>query len=163
MSIGRAHNKSKQPQVSLNGTLLAVPTNWKGYDQLNRDNFFGMIEIKFPIELLQTNNNLSVTFPDGGGHLSSVIIVTETYEQILTNSDFTKELNQNLIAFPNPSSGLVELPLQFEGSEVLIFDRFGKMILKTKFNGNSMHLEHLDNGLYILKVENAFAKLIIAH
>ena len=49
MSIGRAHNKSKQPQVSLNGTLLAVPTNWKGYDQLNRDNFFGMIEIKFPI------------------------------------------------------------------------------------------------------------------
>ena len=68
--------------MSLNGTLLSV-ANWKGYDQLNRDNFFGMIEIKFPIELLQSSNNLSVTFPDGGGHLSSVIIVTETYNKFL--------------------------------------------------------------------------------
>ncbi len=161
MSIGRTHNKSKQPQVLLNGNVLNVPTNWKGYDQLSRDNFFGMIEIKFPIELLQTNNNLTITFPDEGGHVSSVIVVTETYEAILGKADHLKT-DETVLVFPNPTTGHLELPLKYAGLPVSVFDMFGKEILRTQYTPQGLHLEHLDFGVYILKVPNAFVKFVIA-
>lgn len=161
MSIGRTHNKSKQPQVLLNGNVLNVPTNWKGYDQLSRDNFFGMIEIKFPIELLQTNNNLTITFPDEGGHVSSVIVVTETYEAILGKEDHLKT-DETVLVFPNPTTGHLELSSKYVGAPVSVFDIFGKEVLSTQYTTQGLHLEHLDVGVYILKVPNAFVKFVIA-
>ena len=80
MSIGRKHDRSKAPQVTVNGTTVEVPTDWKGYDQANRDDFFGMIEIPVPIGLLNVNNTVSVTFPDSGGRLSSMILEVEAIE-----------------------------------------------------------------------------------
>lgn len=43
MSISRKHNKIKQPVVKGNGISVEVPRNWKGYNQSNREDFFGMI------------------------------------------------------------------------------------------------------------------------
>ena len=81
MGIGRKHDRSKSPIVKINGTTVAVPTNWKGSDQANRSDFFGVIEIPFDISLLQSSNTVSVTFPDGGGHISSMILEVKKYDQ----------------------------------------------------------------------------------
>ena len=78
MSIGRGHDLSKTPEVFINGSKVEVPLNWKGYDQANRKKFFGAIEIPVPIELIKQNNFVRVTFPDTGGHLSSLILDIET-------------------------------------------------------------------------------------
>ncbi len=80
MSIGRKHDRSKAPVVTVNGTNVDVPVDWKGYDQANRDDFFGMIEIPVPIELLAANNTVSVTFPDSGGRVSSMILNVESVD-----------------------------------------------------------------------------------
>jgi len=79
MAIGRKHHVSKRPIVKVNGTTVTVPTNWKGYDQSNRNDFFGMIEIPFDISLLQNNNTITLEFPDSGGTVSSLILNTEVY------------------------------------------------------------------------------------
>tara|TARA_R110001583_G_scaffold96936_1_gene241642 strand:- start:568 stop:2391 length:1824 start_codon:yes stop_codon:yes gene_type:complete len=81
MGIGRAHNLSKKPSVMLNGNKVEVPNNWAGYDQLPRDRFFGVIGIPVEIKYFITGNNqLEITFPDSGGHVSSVILNLENRE-----------------------------------------------------------------------------------
>ena len=80
MTIGRKHNVSKTPVVKVNGTTVPVPTNIKGYDQANRDDFFGTIDIPVPMNLIQSTNTVTFTFPDNGGHLASVILNVEKYD-----------------------------------------------------------------------------------
>jgi len=77
MGIGRPHTGSKTPQVMVNGNVVTVPNDWKGYDQADRASFFGMIEIPVPIEFLETNNTVEVTFPDPSGRISSMILNVE--------------------------------------------------------------------------------------
>lgn len=90
MSIGRKHDRSKAPVVTVNGTNVDVPVDWKGYDQANRDDFFGMIEIPVSMDLLATDNTVSVTFPDSGGRVSSMILAVEAVEATSTG-DFDSD------------------------------------------------------------------------
>jgi len=71
LGLSRAHGKSLQPTVVFNGTPLAVPTDFRGYDQRWWASFWGVLEIPVPIELVQAHNTVSVTFPDDGGTLTS--------------------------------------------------------------------------------------------
>lgn len=80
LGFARSHDQSKHPIVTINGKTLTVPTNWKGYDQKNRKAFFGTIEIPVDASLLKEKNEVSVTFPDNGGHLSSLILEVKTLE-----------------------------------------------------------------------------------
>ena len=86
MGIGRKHDRSKSPEITVNGTVVSVPSDWKGYDQSNRTDFFGTIEIPFSIDLLQSNNVVSIKFPDGGGRVSSLILEVKQYDNQVTNT-----------------------------------------------------------------------------
>ena len=77
MSLGRDHDLSKTPTVLVNGEKVEVPLNWKGYDQANRKKFFGAIKIPVPMNLIKENNKVDISFPDSGGHLSSLILNLE--------------------------------------------------------------------------------------
>ncbi len=76
LAVGRDHGLSLTPAIMVNSVAVAVPADFRGYDQdLNgtgRESFFGVIEIPVPYSALQTNNTVSVTFPDGGGHISTL-------------------------------------------------------------------------------------------
>ncbi|MBD1390460.1 ricin-type beta-trefoil lectin domain protein [Neiella sp. HB171785] len=78
IGMGRDHGASLTPTVLVNGTQVAVPTDFRGYDQyhngIGRDRFFGVIEIPVPYNILSANNTIKVTFPDSGGHVSSVTL-----------------------------------------------------------------------------------------
>jgi len=80
MGIGRKHNKSKAPIIIVNGVVLKAPENWKGYDQKNREDFFGVIDIPFPLAYLRSETTISVKFPDDSGRISSMILETEVEE-----------------------------------------------------------------------------------
>lgn len=97
MSIGRNHDRSKVPELTVNGTSVEVPSDWKGYDQANRDSFFGMIEIPVPIELLEASNTVSVTFPDSGGRVSSVILAVEAIETTDQPGDANRDGSVDLL------------------------------------------------------------------
>ncbi|MEO0795250.1 MAG: Ig-like domain-containing protein [Verrucomicrobiota bacterium] len=74
VGMGRDHGSSLQPTILFNGTPVEVPLDWRGADQSTRNQFFGVLEIPVPYESLQTNNSVSIQFPDTGGHISSVSI-----------------------------------------------------------------------------------------
>ncbi|MFV9798896.1 beta-porphyranase A [Phocaeicola vulgatus] len=82
MSIGRKHEMSKKPEIMVNGKKVDMPDNWRGYDQTGRDDFFGMIEIPFDYRLIRKGkNSVSVTFPDNGGRVATMILQTERYDK----------------------------------------------------------------------------------
>ena len=78
LGIGREHGKSLQPIVKINGNEIAVPVDFRGYDQNlagnGRANFFGILEIPVPYEYLQLNNTVTVEFGDTGGFVSTAAI-----------------------------------------------------------------------------------------
>jgi len=116
MSIGRKHNRSKQPIVRVNGTQVAVPTNWAGYDQSTRIDFFGTIEIPFDASLLNASNEVTVQFPDSGGHLASMILQMEKYDSEVV--DNTPPPNPPSTNEQRPFSGApINLPGRIEAEE----------------------------------------------
>ncbi|MDP4693480.1 MAG: hypothetical protein NWS00_02950, partial [Opitutales bacterium] len=78
MSIGRKPEKSKQPIVKVNGHTVEVPANWPGYDQGNRKDFFGAIPVPLPVDCLKSTTSVELIFPDDGGRVSSLLLLTDT-------------------------------------------------------------------------------------
>ncbi|WP_026970827.1 hypothetical protein [Aliagarivorans marinus] len=76
LSFGRKHRRSKQPVVTVNGTEIAVPENFAGDMQKKRPQFFSMLEIPVPNALLKEDNQISVTFPDKGGFVTTATLQT---------------------------------------------------------------------------------------
>jgi len=74
IGLGRDHGASLQPILTLNGTAVDVPTDWRGGEQADRDRFFGVIEVPVPLSLLASDTELTLRFPDDGGHVSSVAL-----------------------------------------------------------------------------------------
>ncbi|MCF2949492.1 Ig-like domain-containing protein [Paraglaciecola aquimarina] len=69
--VGRDHGSSLAPNVVLNGQVLSA-INISGDSQEQRERFFGLLEFPVDNALLQETNNVSITFPDDGGHIASV-------------------------------------------------------------------------------------------
>lgn len=93
MSIGRKHDKSKQPVLSVNGHLVEVPNDWAGYDQASRSDFFGAIDIPVPTRYLKQNNQISLTFPDDQGRVSSLVLDVVTQSDLQQVATTGIELN----------------------------------------------------------------------
>ncbi|WP_077337857.1 hypothetical protein [Pseudocolwellia agarivorans] len=72
LGVGRAHSKSLNPVVKINGSEVAVIKDIRGHDLKTRPEFFGVLEIPVSYDLLQENNTITVNFPDTGGNVSSV-------------------------------------------------------------------------------------------
>ncbi len=74
-------------EVTFNGTPLTIPSNWKGYDQTGRADFFGVIELDVPHNLVVNGNNeVTVTYTQTGGRIASVILSLETEEGVCTKT-----------------------------------------------------------------------------
>ena len=243
MSIGRKHEKSKSPIILVNGQNINVHSNWKGYNQINRDNFFEMIEIDVPTESIQSFNSVTLEFPDSGGHLSSLVLITQSYDQnvldteapvitligestISINQDetytelgatATDNVNGDLTAsiiiesevdssspgtytvtynvsdaagnaatevirtvnvndsklslntttkstitiYPNPARKNIHIDKKYTGKELSFFTLNGKEVYRTVYNGNYIAVGHMARGLYLVRLDNIYAKLVI--
>jgi len=68
-------------EITFNGTVLPIPTNWKGYDQAGRTDFFGLFELDIPYALInEGTNTVTVTYAKTGGRISSVVLSMENDE-----------------------------------------------------------------------------------
>ena len=65
-------------ETFVNGEFVEVPENWAGYDQANREDFFGAIPVSLPLGNLKETVTVELSFPDDGGHVSSVVLLTES-------------------------------------------------------------------------------------
>ncbi|WP_010181986.1 T9SS type A sorting domain-containing protein [Aquimarina agarilytica] len=89
LGIGRASDATRVPVITVNGNTIAVPTDYRGDIQTDRDNFFGILEIPVPYaNLVAGNNEVTVTYSDDGGFVSSLALQT---------FDFSREVNRTPI------------------------------------------------------------------
>ena len=163
MSIGRKHTRSKAPEIRVNGQLVIMPSNWAGYDQADRDDFFGMIRIPVPAEQLQANNTVSIKFPDSGGHISSLVLEVEKLESLVSTDDAVALQTVKVQKlFPNPVTDrlTVELPESLkEKITISIYDISGKPILeqRKRVHGSQfkINIRRIPTGVYLLRIASS--------
>jgi len=74
-------------EVTFNGTQITIPSNWKGYDQTGRADFFGVIELDIPYNIINNGNNtVTVKYTKEGGRIASVILSLETENPACTKT-----------------------------------------------------------------------------
>jgi len=163
MSIGRKHDRSKSPTVFVNGVSIPVPSNWKGYNQIDRNDFFGTIEIPVPIDVIQESNSVSITFEDSNGHLSSLVLNVASYDSSLLGINSSEVSTQKLKLYPNPTAAQLNIVNAKIDSVISIYSITGVRVFISKYDGLPINLNQLTNGLYFVKIDNTTLKLIIKH
>lgn len=80
LGVGRKHGLTVEPAVvKINGTQVALAKDViKGYDQHNRKEFFGALEIPFDVSLLKKGSNMvEVQYTQDGGNVTTAILQVE--------------------------------------------------------------------------------------
>ncbi|MEM6769651.1 MAG: T9SS type A sorting domain-containing protein, partial [Bacteroidota bacterium] len=159
LGLGRAHGRSLQPTVTVNGTEVEVPTDFRGDAQVDRSTFFGVIEIEVPYDLLTTNNTVTVTFPDGVGHVSSVSMQVFEFSGVVHRSEgntvsipAAEELG--LRVFPNPAQTTITFDLASQQSyQLSVYDTQGRVVTNRKMQGrDQLTVASWPTGVYYYKV-----------
>lgn len=155
LGLGRAHGKSLQPGVKVNGTEVSVPTDFRGDSQTDRDTFFGVIEIDVPYELLESTNTIEVTFADQGGFVSSVAMQVFGFSnqmlrgepEILTS---LSGLQNTIDVYPNPADQYLMINTdQSEASELKLLNATGQVLMtRTVKNKEPVDISRLNSGIY---------------
>jgi len=153
VGFGRAHGRSLRPVVIFNGTQLDVPTDWRGYDQLTREDFFGILEIKVPFDLIEEKNEVQVRFSDSGGFISTVTLDMRSFDYQPIRTSTRQVLNNaSLAMFPNPTKDLVTFSWEenVPNFQATIFDLTGRAISSHQISRgtNSMNVGALPAGVY---------------
>ncbi|NMH86000.1 T9SS type A sorting domain-containing protein [Flavivirga algicola] len=119
IGVGREHGKSLHPTVKINNQDITVPTDWRGYDQAQRERFFGVLEIPVTFDLLQTNNTIAIQFNDDGGHISSVSMQVFNFSHNIRDIDpatFPSDnykIKSTSTTCPDKSNGEIEIDTRF--------------------------------------------------
>lgn len=164
IGIGRIHGKDLKPQVVVNGTKIDVPDNYRGDDQEDRATFFGVLELEIPYIIITENTQVDITFPDNGGHISSVTMQTyafsrevERSEQIITGFD-KLEKSQRIKVYPNPTQGKLNILTNesFIGKPFHIYNQLGKVLRSGTINSfeHQIEMHGLPRGLYFFSLQS---------
>ncbi|WP_050809594.1 T9SS type A sorting domain-containing protein [Ochrovirga pacifica] len=154
ISIGRDHGAELIPTVIMNGVALKVPEDYRGYNQADKKRFFGTLEIPVPYHLIQESNNITVQYPDNGGHISSVILQAFDFSANIRAIDLANlPLNNYQIKTTTPScsdesDGVIEINTQVAVPYQAIFKENGEERVKV-FN-SQLRIENLAAGEYEL-------------
>ncbi|GAA4933784.1 hypothetical protein GCM10023314_02810 [Algibacter agarivorans] len=156
VGIGRQHGLSLHPIIEVNGTSVPVPNNWRGDNQLQRERFFGVLEIPVPFDLIQANNTISVAFGDSGGHISTLTLQIFNFSSDLRNltlsvNDF--QLASSIKVYPNPTSGIINFKGSINYKEITIYSITGIKVASLKVN-DVIDISNLVNGLYFLQTDS---------
>ena len=115
--------------------------------------------------------NLLVKFvltSDGGYELDGFYFDDVVVRKILTVASDVNQINieDNVAIFPNPSNGLITLKNTGETVyTVKLFNELGQEVIKTdkleaKESGKTLHLEHLEAGIYFIELESAEGRIV---
>jgi hypothetical protein len=96
-----------------------------------------------------------------------------TYRSLLTSNSTTLcsinvtlkenfESNQNIIIYPNPSKGIININKNYQTLEILIYNSLGQIVknLNTEDINNQIDISNLNNGIYFVKFNNKHEKIV---
>ncbi|REE00199.1 T9SS type A sorting domain-containing protein [Marinoscillum furvescens] len=164
LGLGRDHGQSLKPTLLINGAKVEVPDDWRGFDQKTRDRFFGVIEVPVPHDVLKAENTVELTFPDNGGHLTSLALQVFNFSTEIARSK--KVATAEVLNAPAGMGKLQVAPNPVHDSFVInrsegtfrILDMSGKTYGQGQFATNGkLDVAHLPQGVYCLQVHSATA------
>ena len=118
-----------------------------------------------------SNSNGSISFTIGESVANALTKGDKTITQGFQQSNISvsmvtelKDLEFSITVYPNPTSDVLTLKLSKEdvtGIQYLLFDNNGKLLSKKDLvsNETSVLVNHLSNGLYVLKVQSGLREL----
>lgn len=153
LSFGRDRKLSRYPIVKLNDNVVLTPENWAGYDQVNREQFFGTLVIPVPLSYVAATNKINITFPDKGGYVSSVAINTEIFSKDVENKNYVEK---NASVFVSHGGILLNVSNKLECVNPRIIDEKGNIVKKIKdyHRGSTVDISTLKTGSYTFKLKN---------
>ncbi|WNH11944.1 T9SS type A sorting domain-containing protein [Thalassobellus suaedae] len=163
IGVGRPHGLNLRPTVTVNGTSLDVPNNWRGDNQANRERFFGVLEIPVPFDVLQTNNSISVEFPDAGGHISTATLQVYNFSSDLRNITLSVDKNsvsKKTFIYPNPTTGLFNITNVPGFKNMKLYNITGSEVKSFK-PAQNYDISELPSGIYFLKTDNGWVNKLI--
>ena len=169
VGVSRAHGKSLRPVVKVNGTNIAIPSNFRGDPQTDRDNYFGVLEIPVPYEVLQENNAVQVTFPANGGHISTVTMQVFNFSSDIRSAETSIESNEvdnNLFRlFPNPAEEYfsVAKPEDVQIENIKIYTTSGLLVsAQNIIDSNTMvSVAGFSSGIYFVELYSSVGKQVL--
>lgn len=163
LSFGRAKNLSRRPTVKINGQEISVPSDYRGDEQENRDEFFGTVEIPVAMsDLNQGANTVEVTFSDPGGHVSSVSLQTWAFSREVNRGSSTTSTGdvqlpaEAVSIYPNPAT--TDLVISLDGNlstaDLSLRDIQGRALRQVSGlrNNHTLSLAGLPAGTYLLRI-----------
>ncbi|RKR14318.1 agarase [Maribacter vaceletii] len=156
VSIGRDHGSVLKPVVTVNNVDITVPEDWRGYDQAQKNRFFGTLEIPVAYDVLNTNNVISVAFPDAGGHVSSVAMQVFNFssnireftpEKLPTNNYTIKAIDATC---NNQDNGMLSI-------STIVGQNYNAVVSSAGYNesfnfSNNLSVENLKVGSYTIVI-----------
>lgn len=162
VGVGRNHGKELFPAVAVNGTQVDVPTNYRGDDQADRATFFGVLEIPVPKELITENMTVDITFPDNGGHISSVTIRNFNFSREIVRSsntitaidDFREMGHINVYPIPTKNKLNIDISEHYLGANYVLVNQVGKTMNSGRIRrlNNQLDISNLTKGMYLMNV-----------
>ncbi|QVY65976.1 hypothetical protein [Polaribacter sp. Q13] len=82
LGVSRNHSKTLLPKIVINGKSITIKGDViRGYDQKNRKQFFGVLEIPIEMKVLKEGTNtIDVQFSDKGGFVTTAILQVQKIE-----------------------------------------------------------------------------------
>ncbi|WP_109831798.1 T9SS type A sorting domain-containing protein [Reichenbachiella versicolor] len=164
LGVGRDHGLSLSPTIKVNDTEITLPSNFRGGDQADRDNFFGVLEIPFSYDLLKKDNKVEVTFSDNGGHVSTAILQVSNFSTDLGNRDVATDVSSlefepsDIVIYPNPTKNhfIVEVKNSSQPFQVKVYSMGGKLMhhYSDAHNLQKFDTDTLSTGAYLVEIEN---------
>ncbi|MBO7459332.1 MAG: T9SS type A sorting domain-containing protein, partial [Bacteroidales bacterium] len=116
----------------------------------------GFVEVT--LEDLEPNTfysfNINMEFDDG------VILTSEPhYFETLDNTGISEIQNSNICIYPNPTSDFIHIE-NIKPQSVSIYSLDGKLI-KSIENANVIDIRDLNEGVYLINIDNAVLKFVI--
>lgn len=141
--------------IEVNGNTVDVPSNYRGDIQLDRDNFFGMIEVQVPFEYIQSgSNSVALSFSGTDGFVSSCALQVFNFSREIKRSGTTaiSEITQSRLynLYPIPANDLLKIEGDIQSWK--LYSMAGN-ILQEGIE-NQVPLSHLPAGTYLLQMDD---------
>jgi len=147
--------------VIFNGVQSVVPGNFRGDLQKDRERFFGVINIPVPFDALQENNEISITFPNYLGNISTVTMPVWNFSKGLPRSSGPvtgvrlaedRVESFDLSVYPNPTNGGLVIDAPEKVAAVQVYDVRGRR-WDVRLENGALDISRLPSGVFILRTE----------
>ena len=113
-----------------------------------------------------TKGNINILYTVGEANMQEYHVDNTRLSEGFINSALTETTldvdeeihNQMIVIYPNPTSEVINIKSQESISLIQLFDAIGKIVLTTK-ESSKIKVNHLQSGLYFLKITSEKGKL----